>query len=509
MNALRLLTILILLVIANNLLAQEEISDGTTIFYHPNGVVSSEGLIKDGKPEGYWKTYNEEGILVSEGNRKNHLLDSTWKFYDDTGELKMEINYREGKKNGLRITYREKEKIEENFVDDLKQGISRYYYPDGQLMKEINFVDGLEEGITREYAKDGRIIQLITYKKGFIANRERINRYDSEGKKHGSWKYFYDNGNMQIECIYKHGLLNGYYKEYDLEGNLLHAFKYVEGEKQEFVSELTKLDVKTEYYPDGKVKIKATFKDDKPEGVWREYDEDGQIKISYVYKDGNIIGEGIISEQGERMGMWKEFYDDGSLKSEGRFDHDVRVGNWIYYHENSIVEQKGIYDSLGRPEGLWQWYYPSGSIQRKENFKNGLTDGELIEYDELGNIILKANYWRGMEDGYWNYNIGDHREEGEYIEGMRDGEWKSYYKNGQLKFRGKFVEDNPHGEHVWYWDNGKLKDKGNYLMGRKHGDWITYDYEGTPFLVITYENGIEKKYDGMKIPEEYIINDIE
>jgi hypothetical protein len=36
-------------------------------------------------------------------------------------------------------------------------------------------------------------------------------------------------------------------------------------------------------------------------------------------------------------------------------------------------------------------------------------------------------------------------------------------------------------------------------MGRKDGDWITFNYDGTPFLVISYKNGIEKSYDGIKI----------
>ncbi len=143
----------------------------------------------------------------------------------------------------------------------------------------------LKEGIAKEYAEDGRITQLITYKKGFISNRERINRFDSEGKKHGNWKYFYDDGSLQLECIYKHGLRNGYYKEYDADGNLLFAYKYVDGEKQEFVAELSKLDVKREYYPDGNIKVKATYnKENKPEGVWREYTEEGEVEKSFIYK---------------------------------------------------------------------------------------------------------------------------------------------------------------------------------------------------------------------------------
>lgn len=509
MKILKYSILLLIIGLYGSVQAQETLPDGPTIFYHPNGEKSSEGYIKDGKPEAYWKTYNENGVLISEGNRVNHLLDSTWKFYDDSAVLKMEINYKAGKKNGIRTTYRENEKVEENFIDDLKQGITSYYYPEGELKKTVFYVDGLEEGIAKEYAEDGRITQLITYKKGFIANRQRINRFDRNGKKHGNWKYFYENDNIKIECIYKHGLKNGYYKEYDIEGNLLHAYKYIEGEKQEAVAELTKLDVKREYYSDGKLRIQATYKEDRPEGVWREYSEEGEIERSYLYKNGIIVGEGIITEQGERDGAWIEYYDDGLLKGQGKYDRDIKVGPWKYYHRNGEIEQTGSYNENGNLSGDWQWFYDSGTLQRKENFKNGMAEGTMIEYDELGKVIIEGTYYRGMEDGFWYYELGDHKEEGEYLEGMRDGEWKSQYLNGDLKFKGKFVEDNPHGEHVWYWDNGKLKDKGSYIMGRKHGDWITYNYDGTPFLVITYENGVEKKYDGVKILNEFTADDIE
>ena len=122
MKAIKHIFFLLIFLSGSIIYAQEEgLPDGYTVFYHTNGTKSSEGDILDGKPEGYWKTYSEEGVLLSEGNRKNHLLDSLWKFYDDNGVLKMEINYLEGKKNGIRTTYREQEKIEENFVDDLTE----------------------------------------------------------------------------------------------------------------------------------------------------------------------------------------------------------------------------------------------------------------------------------------------------------------------------------------------------------------------------------------------------
>ena len=58
-----------------------------TQFFFENGIVSSEGILKDGKPDGYWKTYYENGTIKSEGNRVNFALDSTWMFYFQDGLL--------------------------------------------------------------------------------------------------------------------------------------------------------------------------------------------------------------------------------------------------------------------------------------------------------------------------------------------------------------------------------------------------------------------------------------
>lgn len=40
--------------------------DGFNTFYYPGGVKSSEGNLKNGKPDGYWKSYYESGRLKSE-----------------------------------------------------------------------------------------------------------------------------------------------------------------------------------------------------------------------------------------------------------------------------------------------------------------------------------------------------------------------------------------------------------------------------------------------------------
>ncbi len=479
------------------------IPDGYNVFFGEDSVIVSEGYMRNGKPDGYWKNYYTTGIIKSEGNRKNFELDSLWKFYDEEGKIILEINYKEGKKNGFRTTYQGSETTRENFVDDIKQGNSYILYPNGKTKFKIPFINGLEDGISREYDLNGNIIQLVTYKKGYVVNRERINRYDSEDLPNGNWKWFSDDESVVIkEGYYKHGLKHGYFKEYDLDGNLLSATKFVDGEKFEKAEELQQLDVRTDYYPNGVKKVVGTYtKDGVPEGVRREYNEKGEIEKSFIFKNGRIIGEGIFTESGMREGSWKEYYDDGNLKAEGSYVGDRKDGFWKFYYKNGNLEEKGKY-ILGQPDSIWMWYYSDGKLLRKENFYNGLPDGLLTEFDKQGNIITQGDYIEGKKEGKWVYYVGDSKDEIEYSDGLMNGWYRSFYPDGEIRYEGKYVDDNPNGEHTWYWDNRKIKQKGKYVMGRKNGDWKKFDSNGIPLIIISYTGGREVKYDGITITEK-------
>lgn len=482
------------------LTGQNEIDpDGYNVFFYPNGQKSSEGYMRDGQPDGYWKTYHENGILKSEGNRKDFLLDSTWRFYDEAGELLLLINYKEGMRHGKRITYRENEIIEENFEDDIKQGLTTHYYPNGAVFRTINFVNGLEDGPAKEFAEDGRVVMLTVYRNGFLVSRERINRLDAQNRKQGNWKFFHENGLVKLEGRYLNDMKNGYFREYDPSGRLIAATKWVDGEKQEEVDELAKLEVIRDYYPDGKVRIFQTFRNGVPHGVRREYSEEGEIVAGAVFENGKKIADGITGRDGVKHGDWKDFYPDGAIKAEGTYNNGVRTGQWSFYHPNGNVEQTGEYDDQGRPIGRWLWYYPSGDLLREEQYRSGLADGIMTEYREDGSIIAEGDFIDGEEEGPWFYELGNFRGEGGYAFGRRHGFWRHYYGDGTLKFTGEFIDGRPHGKHVHYWDNGNIKDEVNYQMGLRQGDARSYNYDGTLLITVTYQNGIETRFDGIRI----------
>ena len=485
-------------------------------FYFPpdNNRIASEGFLRDGKPDGYWKTYYENGILKSEGNRKDFQLDSTWKFYNDKGVLVLSYTYKKGKKNGPRFNYDPTKKYlvsEENYVDDVKHGLTKYYYPNGQVKEIKPYVKGREEGNGYAYDNQQNIVTLTEYKMGFTRHTEHINKRDTSGLKQDLWKEFYPNptsnladgpGPLKTECTYIDDKKHGYLKEYSPKGDLLSMSKYAYGKLVPNPPELAHLDTKTTYYEGGIIRTTGTYKKGIPEGAFREFSPEGKITAAKVYKEGNLVGEGIYDEADKEQGPWKEYYPTGQLKAEGNYSNGKRVGNWVFYYPNGKVEQQGNYDGRGRAQGTWKWYYDSGNPLREENYVDDILNGETVEYDESGKLITKGQYLDGQKEEHWEYQLGGYSEVGSYKGDRRDGMWKHYYfPSGKLRFEGTFQDDNPDGKHTYYYPNGKVKETGKFIMGRKEGTWEYYDEEGNRFLTILYKDDVELKVDGVKIKE--------
>ena len=158
---------------------------GYQVFTYPGGQVASEGMLRDGRPDGLWKTYYENGQLKSIGKRTDFLLDSTWVFFSEVGDTSLIVNYKRDLKNGPRFTFGKDDIVMEPFVNDVRQGEGKRYDLKRHLIQTVTYKNGVEEGISPVFDTTGLLCEIITYKKGFVMTREAINRYDREGKKHG------------------------------------------------------------------------------------------------------------------------------------------------------------------------------------------------------------------------------------------------------------------------------------------------------------------------------------
>lgn len=482
------------------------IKDGYQVFKYPNGSVSSEGIIKNGKANGFWKSYYVTGIKRSEGKYSTFLLDSIWIFYDQAGDTTEKISYLFDKKNGYYFKYKKDPSrglyiwSKELFAGNMKEGIAYIYFPDGKVQQTFTFNGGKKEGLSKEYDKDGNVITLLEYNKDFLVTREKINRIDNNRLKQGEWKDFYPDGRIKTEKTYKDDQLHGYYKEYDNRGNLTVTMLYDNGALvKSRVEDEPDIEIVNRYDNDGKLIYSGPYRNKVPVGFHKEYGKDGKISNAFIYNDvGLLLSEGIMDEAGNRTGKWKDLYPDGKTQAEGAYNDNRRTGLWKFYSQTGNVEQTGSYNN-GRPDGLWQWYYDNGAILREEEYFQGVRDGLCTEYSPTGDIISQGGYSDGERNGDWKFKTGDNTEEGKFIIGLKDGQWKSYYSNGNLKFKGNYNQGNPDGQHLYFYENGKLKEEQNYRMGLRQKTWKKFDEEGVPFLTITYKDDVEISINGVKI----------
>ncbi len=473
-----------------------------TVYYYEGGQKSSEGFLRNGRPDGYWKSYYRNGKLKAEGNRKDFELNGPWIFYDRDGQKTSLINYQAGTKEGLSYLYQEGKlsKIDEYHEGKL-DGVSRYFFPDSTLKKEVPFEAGKESGQGYEYdPSDGRVITLLEFKNGSLTRKQNVNRYDDQEQKQGLWVNFHKNRKIAKEGPYLNDLKNGYWKYYTSEGDLIRVEKWVNGELQEGAAEVAKVEIKREIYPEtGTLKFKGAYQNGKPTGVHREYDKEGEVVASTIYDQGIKLFEGVVDAAGLKQGPWKHFYRSGELKAAGSYKDDLKVGQWKYYFRDSTIEQRGNY-IRGKADGLWEWFYADGSTLREEEYRLGLEDGSSIEYNDTGAVVAKGEYIDGYKEGKWEYTINDHKEIGSYFEGLRSGNWQHFYlSNGQIRFEGAYENGQPNGTHSYYYDNGQVKRRGNYQGGIKEGIWEFFEKNGERTVTIEYENGEEIRYNGEKI----------
>ena len=470
-----------------------------TVFKYDDGIISSEGYMRDGKPDGYWKTYYPDGTIKSRGLRTDFELDSLWQFYNERGQLSSEITYDAGKKHGPYRAFRNGVLYEEaTFENDRKVGEALFYYPTGELQKRIPFVDGKEEGEGFEYAPDGRIISLFRYKEGNLLRSERVNRFDKEGKKRGPWVTFHSNGMLASEGSYMNNQKHGVFKYFDRKGDLITLEKFREGDLVLDSEEAVILDIRSTYYSDGSVKSTGGYVDGMKEGTHRSYDRDGNIISGKIYRKGEVASEGLIDETGDYQGYWKLYYDTGELQAEGEFENSRRIGDWVYYHKNGEVEHKAKFVD-GLPQGKWTWYFDNGKLRREEYYRRGKEDGKVIEYDREGKIVVEGDYVSGLRDGDWFLNVGDHTERGAYSDGERVGDWVYEYMDGTPSFKGSYQGGLATGKHIWYHPNGRVKLDGRYSSGVRVGTWKKYNEEGIEVLNVKYKSGREVRINGRRV----------
>lgn len=491
---------IVLLTVSYSLNAQNDSSEFVQYRYE-NGTISSEGTLVDGVPDGYWKSYYPTGILKAEGNRDSTLLDGAWKFYNEDGSLQSIINYRNGLKNGLRERWVDSARIaEEPFVNDRQNGLSRYFYPNGTLKRQVPYLEGRQEGRGFHFGEDSVANAILTFRSGVLTNEQEINRRNRLGLKQGVWIEFYPTMVVRVEGTYKDDLKHGFWKYYRRNGNLIRVERWIMGVLQVDDQSTANVEIRREIHANtGELASLGTYQNGIKEGVHQTYDENGNPLGAELYSGGILLAKGQYDERGRKQGPWEYYYEDGTLKAKGSYIDDLRNETWKYYFQDSTLEQVGRY-ILNEPDGTWRWYFNDGEIRKEQQFVDGLASGLNKEWNDSNQVIVEGEYIDGLKTGIWVYQNHNVRETGDFVQDEREGIWTITWTDiEQTQLQSEWQNGVLNGLYTRYFKNGQVRERGRYNGGQKDGIWEYFAENGARIVTVEYENGEEVKFNGDKL----------
>ena len=153
-------------------------------------------------------------------------------------------------------------------------GITREYWPNGNLHKEMKLVDGKMTGYYKSYYKEGGLFEEMNFVKG---------------KREGIAKKYYESGILCEATSYKKGMRHGIMKRFRRTGELMSEIPYYQSNLCTGMKE---------YSTDGTVKKRYPTIQFKPN---RDRLKDGAFIVDVSLSDGSLgveYFEGVLTEQG-------------------------------------------------------------------------------------------------------------------------------------------------------------------------------------------------------------------
>lgn len=490
--------------------------------YYENGKPASLSKYQDGQYIGTWKTFHNNGNLkfernytmVKEGQRFVSVLDGKYQELDVNGNRIKEGVYREGKQDGIWKTYRNDVLVDwttykmgkrhgeyKRFFETGNPSESGKYY---ELLEidSLKFVN-IEDGPKRVYYPNGTLERTELYKLG---------------KKEGEFIRYYADGKVMNRQSFANGELAGLMETFDDKGNPTQRvhYKLVEvdgvlkgvknGEEKAWKNNVMTMQTqfvdglengkRISYFPDGKVSVINHFVSGKLNGQTIEYYPNGKIKSERTYatilqgSSDKILSLGwsnSYNESGELQSAYFRDSTDNTLIAKkyyngklANFEASKAIG--ISYFPTGEVMSIRVYDQYDRP-AFASYYYMSGKL-RKLSFQHpskaslnhvDLTDdGQIISIYTDGHQnpdSLKVSQQEAMKyiASAGQFFIPNKL----FTDQVKEGKYSLVYGNGSPFLRVNFKNDLTIGEFVCFEPvNGDTLVYRNFDNAAMRGDYL-------------------------------------
>ena len=178
--------------------------NGLTREWHENGQLESEATYVDGEKNGLGRYWSENGQLLSEITYVDGRQNGLSRYWYVSGEFKCEDRYVDGILTGLPRDFHESDQriVDRSLLQELDgliyapnqsepfTGYVTEYYSSGQLRHEIEYVDGKLNGLSRGWYESGRY---------------RFEQNHVNGKFHGLLRYWQNSGRLTEDKVYVDG----------------------------------------------------------------------------------------------------------------------------------------------------------------------------------------------------------------------------------------------------------------------------------------------------------------
>ncbi|MCL5246236.1 hypothetical protein M4I21_10485 [Cellulophaga sp. 20_2_10] len=425
------------------------IKNGKHTKFNDNGTLFYEYTYVNEKKIGAYK-FTPEGF-----KDKYYVLDEG--FYDENQKFTGKFTrYLQDKKEVVDLGKMNTKKIvieSGTYKNHIKTGIWKTFDESGKLIKETNFSNNKKDlYVKKEYFKDKKTLKSIV-------------EYDNQ-KDEGLKKVYYENGQLKFSATYKNEELDGAYKE---------------------------------FYDNGQLKEVGQREKGRKIGNWKGYNEEGKIehdntysldyccfpskRIAYFYRNDGTLSSIIIQSDKKKNPL---------NENESYFGTTINKN----YSENGILRElkskkKVNYNSYGVLNGLYQLFYATGELNAEGYYKNDKEDGIWIYNDFEGKLKRKVTYVLGDEIGsiesYEYYPKSKNKSKASIGINSKDKSTRTitrYYDTGIIEEVGNYMslsKSNLSGrDGLWksYYENGNLKEERFYEIGKKVGTWKQYNEKG-------------------------------
>lgn len=334
--------------------------------YHANGQVAEYLELLGGRACGAYRAWHANGVIgveafviegvgdLSEQAQKSWVFDGVNRAWDEKENVLAEIYYEKGK----------------------LQGHALYYYPNGQVNRDVPYDKGEIHGEELLYSDQGELKGKTLYLRG---------------KKHGAAFFKGAKEVPPYSEAYREGLLiEGLYC--DFSGQVISKIEGGEGIKAVF--------------KEGKLIEKRDYRGGKEEGLVRCFDQHGDLINTFEVKEGIKEGEEWVYysltegsaqpklylewNQGVIHGICRSWYPNGALESEREMSENKKHGVASAWYLDGSVMFIEEYEANLLKKGS---YRKKGDLEVKSTIENG--KGVATLYDANGRFLKKVDYDRG------------------------------------------------------------------------------------------------------------------